>query len=54
MYRHRYSAIAIKNLGPGKHCDGEGLYVVKRTKERGKWVLRYKFGSVSRELGLGG
>ena len=54
MYRHRYSAIAIKNLGPGKHCDGEGLYIVKRTKERGKWVLRYKFGSVSRELGLGG
>ena len=54
MYRHRYSAIAIKNLGPGKHCDGEGLYIVKRTKERGKWVLRYKFSPVTRELGLAG
>ena len=54
MFRHKHSALAIKNLGPGLYCDGEGLYIVKRTKDHGKWVLRYKFGSLKRELGFGG
>lgn len=54
MHLRRFTTVAIKNLGPGKHCDGAGLYIVKTSKERGKWVFRYKFAQRSREMGLGG
>jgi len=32
--------LKIKNLGPGKHFDGQGLMLVKSRKEAGKWMLR--------------
>lgn len=30
----------VKSLGAGKHNDGQGLYLVKRHKQGGKWIQR--------------
>jgi integrase len=42
-----------KNLGPGKHSDGQGLWLVKRHKNAGKWILRVVASGKRREMGLG-
>lgn len=42
-----------KNLGPGKHFDGQGLMLVKTRKDAGKWLLRLAIGGRRREMGLG-
>jgi len=47
------SHLKIKALGPGKHFDGQGLMLVKRRKESGKWMLRLIVGGKRREMGLG-
>jgi integrase len=38
----------------GKHADGQGLWLVKRDKAHGKWVLRLMHLGRRREMGLGG
>lgn len=43
----------VKNLGPGKHFDGQGLMLVKQRKETGKWILRLVINGKRREMGLG-
>jgi len=45
--------LRAKNLGPGKHPDGQGLWLVKRSKEAGKWILRLSISGKRREMGLG-
>ncbi len=42
-----------KNLGAGKYADGQGLWIIKRTKSSGKWVLRLSHDGKRREMGLG-
>jgi integrase len=42
-----------KNLGSGKHPDGQGLWLIKRSKEAGKWILRVVVSGKRREMGLG-
>lgn len=42
-----------RNLGPGKHFDGQGLMLVKSRKEAGKWILRLVVEGRRREMGLG-
>lgn len=42
-----------KNLGPGKYSDGQGLWLVKRDKLAGKWILRVVLCGKRREMGLG-
>ena len=42
-----------KALPAGKHADGQGLWLVKRVKEHGKWVLRVVVYGNRREMGLG-
>jgi len=42
-----------KNLGPGKHPDGQGLWLVKRNKDAGKWILRVVVSGKRREMGMG-
>ncbi|MCO5792833.1 MAG: integrase arm-type DNA-binding domain-containing protein [Blastomonas sp.] len=42
-----------KNLGPGKYSDGQGLWLVKRSKDVGKWILRVVVDGKRREMGLG-
>jgi len=45
--------LRAKNLGPGKHPDGQGLWLVKRSKDAGKWILRLSISGKRREMGLG-
>lgn len=42
-----------RNLGPGKHFDGQGLMLVKSRKDAGKWMLRIVVEGKRREMGLG-
>jgi integrase len=42
-----------RNLGPGKHFDGQGLMLVKSHKDAGKWMLRLVVDGKRREMGLG-
>ena len=43
----------VKSLGAGKHNDGQGLYLVKRHKQGGKWIQRLSINGKRREMGLG-
>lgn len=43
----------VKNAPPGKHGDGQGLWLIKSDGTRGKWVLRLFVGGKRREMGLG-
>lgn len=45
--------IKARNLGPGKHFDGQGLMLVKSRKDAGKWILRLVVDGKRREMGLG-
>jgi len=38
----------------GKHCDGAGLWFVKRADGGAQWVLRITVHGRRREMGLGG
>lgn len=42
-----------KNLGAGKHCDGQGLWLIKRDQRFGNWILRLTLNGKRREMGLG-
>ena len=42
-----------RNLGAGKHFDGQGLMLVKSRKDAGKWLLRLVVEGRRREMGLG-
>ena len=48
----KLSALGIKNAGPGRLYDGEGLEL-RRSDSGGKWVYRYMFSGKRREMGLG-
>lgn len=45
--------LRARNLGPGKFPDGQGLWLVKRSRDAGKWILRLSIGGKRREMGLG-
>lgn len=51
--RHKLTAAFIKSAPPGKHCDGGGLWFVKRRDGGGQWVFRYTWGQRRPEMGLG-
>lgn len=42
-----------KSLGKGKYADGKGLWLVKSSKNAGKWMLRLVVSGKRREMGLG-
>lgn len=42
-----------KSLDAGKYADGQGLWLVKRSQQAGKWVLRLSVAGKRREMGLG-
>ncbi len=44
----------VKSLDKGKYNDGRGLWLFKRSKERGQWVLRVVIQGKRREMGIGG
>ncbi|WP_439546917.1 tyrosine-type recombinase/integrase [Sandarakinorhabdus sp.] len=51
---NRLSAAGIKAAKAGKHCDGGGLWLVKRDNGGAQWVLRTTVYGRRREMGLGG
>ena len=53
MARHKLTAAQVKKADAGKHEDGAGLRLVKRDRDAGKWVFRFKRAGRSREMGLG-
>lgn len=52
--QNRLSAQFIKTAPVGKHCDGAGLWLVKRDDGGAQWVLRVTVYGRRREMGLGG
>lgn len=53
MLHNVLNQMKAKNLGPGKYSDGQGLWLVKRNKDAGKWILRCVVSAKRREMGLG-
>ena len=48
------SAAFLRTAGPGRYCDGDGLYLLVKKTGKKFWVFRYKVnGSKLREAGLG-
>jgi hypothetical protein len=52
------SKSALEALPPGRHHDGQGLYLqVRRSDRTGRvnraWLLRFMIGGRSRDMGLG-
>lgn len=45
--------LTARNLPAGKHADGQGLWLVKRERAHGKWILRLAVHGRRREMGLG-
>jgi hypothetical protein len=46
--------VSLKNLDPGLHGDGGGLWLQVTPNKRGRsWVFRYSFSGKTREMGLG-
>ncbi|MGO4916550.1 tyrosine-type recombinase/integrase [Pseudogemmobacter sp. W21_MBD1_M6] len=52
--KNRLTAIFLKTAPVGKHCDGAGLWLVKRDDGGAQWVLRVTVHGRRREMGLGG
>lgn len=50
---NRLSAAALKTAPVGKHADGGGLWLVKRSDGGAQWVLRVNAHGRRREMGLG-
>lgn len=52
--RNRLSPAFVKSAPAGKHCDGAGLWFVKREDGGAQWFLRVTVHGRRREMGLGG
>jgi len=46
-------AAAVKRLGPGRHCDGNGLYLEVDPSGARRWFLRVVTQGKRRDVGLG-
>lgn len=53
MHSHVLSQMAARNFPAGKYADGRGLWLCKRDKSFGKWILRVVVHGRRREMGLG-
>jgi integrase len=51
---NRLTAGFLRSAPVGKHCDGAGLWLVKREDGGAQWVLRVTVHGRRREMGLGG
>lgn len=52
--QNRLSATFLKSAPVGKHCDGAGLWFIKREDGGAQWMLRVTVHGRRREMGLGG
>jgi integrase len=48
------TAVAIRNAKPGRHADGNGLYLIVDPNGAKRWVLRITIHSKRTDIGLGG
>jgi hypothetical protein len=48
-----FSHLLARNMVAGKYADGQGLWLVKRDRQLGKWVLRLVIDGKRREMSLG-
>ena len=54
MVKHNaLTQMTAKNHEAGKYADGQGLWLVKRDRQFGKWILRTVIFGRRREMGLG-
>lgn len=53
MIYNALNQMKAKNLSAGKYADGQGLWLIKRSKIAGKWILRLVVSGKRREMGLG-
>ncbi len=51
--RYKLSASFVKSAPVGKHSDGDGLWLHKRTADSAKWFFRFTLHGRRREMGLG-
>lgn len=49
----KLTALKIKAAGPGRHPDGDGLYLIVRETGSRQWMLRIQAQGKRRDLGLG-
>jgi integrase len=49
----RLTAVAVRNLGPGRHADGGGLYLEVDPSGARRWFLRTMVHGRRRDVGLG-
>jgi integrase len=49
----RLSALQVKNAKPGRHGDGDGLYLLVKPSGSKSWVLRVQRDGKRRDVGLG-
>ena len=54
MAKEKLAAAKVKNLGPGMHGDGHGLWLHVGTPQRRNWLFRYQRHGKARAMGLGG
>lgn len=47
------TALKVKSLGPGRHSDGEGLYLLVKESGARSWVLRVQVEGRRRDIGIG-
>ena len=52
--KNRLSAGFIRTAPVGKHCDGGGLWLIKREDGGAQWMQRITVHNRRREMGLGG
>ena len=53
MLRNSLTQLRAKSLDSGKYADGQGLWLCKRRKDAGKWIIRVTVHGRRREMGLG-
>lgn len=53
MLYNALNSMKAKSFDVGKYADGQGLWLIKRNKVHGKWILRFVIKGRRREMGLG-
>src|SRR5690349_955875 len=49
----RLNAVTVKNAKPGRHADGDGLYLLVKHSGARSWMLRVQVDGRRRDFGLG-
>lgn len=49
----RLTALGVRNAKPGRHGDGDGLYLLVKPSGAKSWVLRVQAGGKRQDIGLG-